>query len=211
MPTCPHCGSIIMEGDPYCSHCEAILSWDDDNNRRETEIPSYMDPYDPAEELRKSEEKRQELLSMISDFYQVKLEDLDVKDTYTEYIFMRKTPYYTLRMVATDQYGNTIGIKRDETSVDFSGLLKNEKFKKLTENLEYRLTASLRRDEIGLKTEDAYYLLDTDNMKLILQKRLKKTEELEKYCVKCNRVYADMEYEYCPICKTELKTREKKG
>ena len=125
-----------MEGDPYCSHCEAILSWDDDNNRRETEIPSYMDPYDPAEELRKSEEKRQELLRMISDFYQVKLEDLDVKDTYTEYIFMRKTPYYTLRIVATDQFGGTIGIKRDSISVDYTKLKENKDFKNLIKSLK---------------------------------------------------------------------------
>ena len=28
MPTCPNCGSIIMEGDPYCTHCGASLKWD---------------------------------------------------------------------------------------------------------------------------------------------------------------------------------------
>ena len=28
MPTCPDCGSVIMEGDPYCSHCGAHLQWD---------------------------------------------------------------------------------------------------------------------------------------------------------------------------------------
>ena len=34
MPTCPDCGSIIMEGDPYCPHCGAHLQWDfeDDSN-----------------------------------------------------------------------------------------------------------------------------------------------------------------------------------
>ena len=28
MPTCPDCGSIIMEGDPYCPHCGAHLKWE---------------------------------------------------------------------------------------------------------------------------------------------------------------------------------------
>ena len=27
MPTCPNCGSIVMEGDPYCSHCGAHFKW----------------------------------------------------------------------------------------------------------------------------------------------------------------------------------------
>lgn len=30
MPTCPDCGSIIMEGDPYCTHCGAHLKWGED-------------------------------------------------------------------------------------------------------------------------------------------------------------------------------------
>ena len=27
MPTCPNCGSIVMDGDPYCSHCGAPFKW----------------------------------------------------------------------------------------------------------------------------------------------------------------------------------------
>ena len=37
MPTCPDCGSIIMEGNLYCSHCGAHLVWNED----ETRIPDY--------------------------------------------------------------------------------------------------------------------------------------------------------------------------
>ena len=32
MPTCPDCGSIVMEGDPYCTHCGAHLIWIDDED-----------------------------------------------------------------------------------------------------------------------------------------------------------------------------------
>lgn len=39
MPTCLDCGSIVMEGDPYCTHCGAHLSWSSgepqNNQRRE--------------------------------------------------------------------------------------------------------------------------------------------------------------------------------
>ena len=172
MHTCPDCGSMIMEGDPYCSHCGAHLSWSDDSDyQRDSEKPDLMDYYDPEEEFAMSEKRRQELLDKICEHYKVKLEDLDVKDTYTEYIFLRKRPYYTLKIVATDQFGGTIGIKREETRVDFSRLLENEKFKKLTENMEGSLTTNLYRDEIGIKTEDASYLLDTDKMELIVKNR----------------------------------------
>ena len=27
MAYCPDCGEIVMEGDPYCSHCGAHLVW----------------------------------------------------------------------------------------------------------------------------------------------------------------------------------------
>lgn len=31
MNTCPNCGSIVMEGDPYCPHCGVHLKWDSDD------------------------------------------------------------------------------------------------------------------------------------------------------------------------------------
>lgn len=27
MPTCPNCGEIVMNGDPYCPHCGSTLRW----------------------------------------------------------------------------------------------------------------------------------------------------------------------------------------
>lgn len=32
MATCPDCGEIVMEGDPYCEHCGAHLIWIDDED-----------------------------------------------------------------------------------------------------------------------------------------------------------------------------------
>lgn len=40
MPTCPNCGSIVMQGDPYCSHCGARFEW---SNADEDDIPNYRD------------------------------------------------------------------------------------------------------------------------------------------------------------------------
>ena len=30
MPTCPNYGFIVMEGDPYCSHCVTAFQWSDE-------------------------------------------------------------------------------------------------------------------------------------------------------------------------------------
>lgn len=39
MPTCPNCGSIVMEGDPYCSHCGAHFKWNYFDDA--TDTPDY--------------------------------------------------------------------------------------------------------------------------------------------------------------------------
>ena len=39
MPTCPNCGSIIMNGDPYCSHCGTTLRWSSDDDDDCTQNP----------------------------------------------------------------------------------------------------------------------------------------------------------------------------
>lgn len=212
MPTCPDCGSIIMEGDPYCSHCGAHLSWNEDYSpQRNPQIPNPPpDFYDPLEEAMERERRHQELLKKISERYKVKLEDLDIKDGYTEYIFLRKTPYYTLKMVATDQYGLTIGMKQDSLEFDYTKLKENDDFKKLTKDLDIKkISTNIYKDEIHIYTEDKYYLVDMENKKLIEEEL--PVKEMEKYCPKCNKIYVDMEYKYCAICSAELKTREKRG
>lgn len=35
MTTCPNCGSIVMEGDPYCTHCGTTFQWSDDDEEME--------------------------------------------------------------------------------------------------------------------------------------------------------------------------------
>ena len=51
MPTCPNCGTIVLEGEPYCSHCGATFVWYDDEDDA-FESPEgkwhreYITPYD---------------------------------------------------------------------------------------------------------------------------------------------------------------------
>ena len=44
MPTCPDCGSIVMEGDPYCENCGALLEWDDDDEDEYDSQITYRKP-----------------------------------------------------------------------------------------------------------------------------------------------------------------------
>lgn len=48
MATCLNCGEIVMEGDPYCSNCGTVFSWDDDEESRDSDYDDY--DYDRDEE-----------------------------------------------------------------------------------------------------------------------------------------------------------------
>ena len=52
MPTCPNCGSIVMEGDPYCSHCGAHFKWNhfDEPYSAPQETCASQSMYDVAEQ-----------------------------------------------------------------------------------------------------------------------------------------------------------------
>ena len=43
MATCPNCGEIVMDGDPYCSHCGSTLHWanDDDSSSEDASSDLY--------------------------------------------------------------------------------------------------------------------------------------------------------------------------
>lgn len=74
-------------------------------------------------------------------------------------------------MVATDQYGQMIGIKTDETSVDFTKLKQNRDFQEMVKNLgSYQLSVDKNKDVIYVATQDTLYQADMENRKLIVLK-----------------------------------------
>ncbi|MBQ2666524.1 hypothetical protein [Methanobrevibacter sp.] len=38
MNTCPNCGSIVMRGEPYCSHCGAHFRWDETSKSQKRRV-----------------------------------------------------------------------------------------------------------------------------------------------------------------------------
>ena len=65
MPTCPNCGEIVMNGDPYCPHCGVTFRWVDDEYEMKRER-NYRRPINinlenvPANRFRQAIEKLQE-------------------------------------------------------------------------------------------------------------------------------------------------------
>ena len=173
MPTCPNCGTIIMEGDPYCSHCGSHLQWNmggDSNDSftaydRNALLKEEYEYYD--KEMIKEEAYKYELLVRFENTYDVELVKVNPKGSYAEYEFVGETPYYTLKLTATDQYGGVIGLIRDSVSYDFTKLIKNRDFIRLIKDMDVRaIGGNITTHEIFVYTEDKAYRLDTDKMKL---------------------------------------------
>ena len=173
MPTCPNCGTIIMEGDPYCSHCGSHLQWNmggDSNDSftaydRNALLKEEYEYYD--KEMIKEEAYKYELLVRFENTYDVELVKVNPKGSYAEYEFVGETPYYTLKLTATDEYGGVIGLIRDSVSYDFTKLYKNRKFLKLIKNLDVMdVWGNIYTQEITVYTPEKFYKLNTDEMKL---------------------------------------------
>ena len=173
MPTCPNCGTIIMEGDPYCSHCGSHLQWNmggDSNDSftaydRNALLKEEYEYYD--KEMIKEEAYKYELLVRFENTYDVELVKVNPKGSYAEYDFVGETPYYTLKLTATDEYGGVIGLIRDSVSYDFTKLIKNRDFIRLIKDMDVKaIGGNITTHEIFVYTEDKAYRLDTDKMKL---------------------------------------------
>ena len=173
MSTCPNCGTVIMEGDPYCSHCGSHLQWNGNEYSNDTYtaydrnafLKKQYENYE--KEMIKEEAYKYELLVKFENTYNVELVKVNPKGSYAEYEFVGETPYYTLKLTATDEYGGAIGLIRDSVSYDFTKLIKNRKFLRLIKNLDVRgIGGNITTHEIFIYTEDKAYRLNTDEMKL---------------------------------------------
>ena len=88
MATCPNCGEIVMEGDPYCSNCGCTFSWIDD----EEDIPKDSRPRDLRKEAWRlfEEGRKHEALDRINEA--IELDDssaafYNVKGIILEYMY----------------------------------------------------------------------------------------------------------------------------
>ena len=177
MPTCPDCGSIIMEGDPYCTHCGAHLVWsyDDDDHRkhrRESE----------PERPKTDEEKVEDIIAgmFLPPYMALILKNkvmsylnakdcnaLEVRSMNGGYIFAftRKNKYIktTDEFDYDPEYDNQTRVFWDSySSHNYDGLLEDEEFKRLVESMGFEFVGCYggyvseydhRKDELKMLDE----------------------------------------------------------
>ena len=112
MPTCPNCGEIVMNGDPYCSHCGATFRWDDDidfgdysyGSKSAEDSPVYDWPFDGIRELSEEEyAKLKPVRDRYVERYVRHVKDLEYGDAhavYDEYVAMHPGDFLFLKMIS---------------------------------------------------------------------------------------------------------------
>lgn len=106
MPTCPNCGEIVMQGDPYCSHCGTAFRWREDEDdyfddyvsalklktRHLTEDEEYRSALETVKELREYDDANNELKALRNHYielyvrYAKDLEYGDANNAVNEYL-----------------------------------------------------------------------------------------------------------------------------
>ena len=191
MPTCPDCGSIIMEGDPYCTHCGAHLSWSG-----EDETPHYSNGDDLDDMLKYlliDHSQKALIKQKLKEFLKARdVKKLLLRESYGSYIFeftrqnryvktvdecVFDPNYFNLTQVFRDVYQNHIldGLKSDpkfRRMIEASGMeLSHIRGGYVTEYETWPRNFKML-DEIRISVifivgdKNRVYRLDLENMKL---------------------------------------------
>ena len=155
MPTCPNCGTIVLEGEPYCSHCGTTFVWyDDEEDAFESQEGKwhreYLTPYDIDffNELYNSTDlsfgKINEMYEGVIDIqnrFSCKLGDVELIGETLLFKFPIKNEYYDLTLRATCNINTSYGFNffEDIQLGDFSKLYKNQEFRKIVREKEAEL------------------------------------------------------------------------
>ena len=155
MPTCPNCGTIVLEGEPYCSHCGATFVWndneeDDFESQGGRQHREYLTPYDIDffNELYNSTElsvaKINEMYDGVIDIqnrFSCKLGDIELIGEILLFKFPIENEYYDLTLRATCNINTSYGFNffEDIQLGDFSKLYKNQDFRKIVREKEAEL------------------------------------------------------------------------
>lgn len=187
MPTCPDCGSMIMEGDPYCPHCGAHLQW---NTEETYETPESDDIFDY---IYIDEAQKALLKAKVDEFMSIdSCTGLEVRQGRGAYIFdftCRNRYIWTSHEFEFDpEYINPTRVFRDSISyTNHDNLRKDKKFQDMLSQTggelwtisggfvceytvwpdEFHLTDNIDiRVHVKLNGKIRMYQLDLDNMKL---------------------------------------------
>ena len=194
MHTCPDCGSMIMEGDPYCSHCGAHLSWDGLEDDSASQLYRKDDLEDMLDSMFINSAQRQILKAKLESFLKAKdCTRMEARQALDEYVFVFTRENGYVRTVDEFYFSpkdqNIDRVFCDSYSSHYhDGLLKSPKFQELIRKTglefiecrngyktEYQTWPSEYRmvDEIDVivyfrvsDKRERFYHLDLENMTL---------------------------------------------
>lgn len=194
MNTCPDCGSVIMEGDPYCSHCGAHLSWDETEEDSGHENCSRNELDDILDSMFITPVQRQFLKSKLEGFLNARdCTGMEARAALDEYVFAFTRENKYVRTVDEFHFSpkdeNIERVFCDSSNWhNHDGLLKSPEFQELVRKTglefiecrqgymtEYMTWPSQYRmlDEIDVivyfrvsPKRERFYHLDLENMRL---------------------------------------------
>ena len=174
MPTCPDCGSIIMKGDPYCSHCGAHLTWSDEGygqptrNFRDDSKPDKEKIDDIIRSINIDRHSRIVLKNRVMSYLNAKdcnsLRMIEGNGDYL-FVFERKNEFVETRdeFIYVPDYGNDSRVFFGcETHHFHTKLIENPKFKEIIRKTGFEFRGcrggyatdyDFRSDEYMLKDE----------------------------------------------------------
>lgn len=141
MPMCPDCGSIVMNGDPYCSHCGAHLKWSDD----ETSKPSNNKLEDIIlNDIIASRQQKINLTNKIFELLKAKdtrLDGVDIDMDNARFIFKRENRYVTTTVSCLFRFlsDDSKVFESYDVNSDYSNMLRDAKFKDSVKSVENKI------------------------------------------------------------------------
>ena len=141
MNTCPDCGSMIMEGDPYCSHCGVHLQWDGLEDDSASQLYRKDDLEDILDSMFINSAQRQILKAKLESFLKAKdCTRMEARTALDEYVFA-----FTRENGYVRQWMSSISAQKTRTSIGYSvtatpatimtGFLKAPSSRSLSEKL----------------------------------------------------------------------------
>lgn len=159
MPNCPNCGEIVMEGDPYCSHCGAHFIWDFDDED-DYERDSHQSELERIKQQRKNEypynddffndlyhegvleiaiDRMSDGIEDLKRKFGVELKDVSIYNDIVHFELFKRDKYFDATLRASFDLStsfNDVIFYRDIVTPDFSRLYSSEEFKRLIEKAE---------------------------------------------------------------------------
>ena len=144
MATCPDCGSIVMKGDPYCSHCGAHLIWSDDETfeRSNSKFEEII-----MNDIIASRKQKINLVNKIFELVKTKdtrLDRVDIDIDNARFIFKRENRYLTTTVSCLFRFlsDDSNIFESYEINSDYSNIVNDSRFQNSLRAIENKIGKS---------------------------------------------------------------------